>query len=178
MSVNVSARQFRSAGFIAAVDRLFDETDIPPTRVMLEITESLLLRDDETVWQDLAHLRRAGVRIAIDDFGTGYSALTYLRHVPLDVIKLDRSFTQSMVVSVQQRELVQGIVGLADILGLEVVAEGHRDAAGAYGRRADRLYVWSGLPVQPTHSGRPNDEVAARMAGGRERDVEPLTAPP
>ncbi|HEY9484067.1 MAG TPA: EAL domain-containing protein, partial [Micromonosporaceae bacterium] len=124
VSVNVSARQFRSAGFIAAVDRLFDETDIPPTRVMLEITESLLLRDDETVWQDLAYLRRAGVRIAIDDFGTGYSALTYLRHVPLDVIKLDRSFTQSMVVSVQQRELVQGIVGLADILGLEVVAEG------------------------------------------------------
>ena len=83
-----------------------------------------MLRDDDSVWQDLQHLRRCGVRIAIDDFGTGYSALSYLRHVPLDVVKLDRSFIQSMAASAQQRELVQGIVGLADVLGLQVIAEG------------------------------------------------------
>jgi diguanylate cyclase (GGDEF)-like protein/PAS domain S-box-containing protein len=178
LSVNVSARQFRSAGFIAAVDRLFDETDIPPTRMMLEITESLLLRDDETVWQDLAHLRRAGVRIAIDDFGTGYSALTYLRHVPLDMIKLDRSFTQSMVVSVQQRELVQGIVGLADILGLEVVAEGietqqERAVAAQIGCTCGQGFLFSRpLPADRTTSWLRDWRAAA------ERDAEPLTAPP
>jgi diguanylate cyclase (GGDEF)-like protein len=178
VSVNVSARQFRSAGFIAAVDRLFDETDIPPTRVMLEITESLLLRDDETVWQDLAHLRRAGVRIAIDDFGTGYSALTYLRHVPLDVIKLDRSFTQSMVVSVQQRELVQGIVGLADILGLEVVAEGietqqERAVAAQIGCSCGQGFLFS-RPV-------PADRTTGWLTDWRaieQRGIEPLTAQP
>ena len=178
VSVNVSARQFRSAGFIAAVDRLFDETDIPPTRVMLEITESLLLRDDETVWQDLAHLRRAGVRIAIDDFGTGYSALTYLRHVPLDVIKLDRSFTQSMVVSVQQRELVQGIVGLADILGLEVVAEGietvqERTVATQIGCTCGQGFLFS-RPI-------PADRTAGWLTDWRaldDPDIEPLTAQP
>ncbi len=178
VSVNVSARQFRSPGFIAAVDRLFEETDIPPTRVMLEITESLLLRDDETVWQDLAHLRQAGVRIAIDDFGTGYSALTYLRHVPLDVIKLDRSFTQSMVVSVQQRELVQGIVGLADILGLEVVAEGieteqERAVAAQIGCTCGQGYLFS-RPI-------PADRTVAWLTNWRavdDRDIQPLTAQP
>jgi diguanylate cyclase (GGDEF)-like protein/PAS domain S-box-containing protein len=178
LSVNVSARQFRSAGFIAAIDRLLEETEIPPARVMLEITESLLLRDDETVWQDLAHLRRAGVRIAIDDFGTGYSALTYLRHVPLDMIKLDRSFTQSMVVSVQQRELVQGIVGLADILGLEVVAEGietqqERTVAAQIGCTCGQGFLFSRpIPADRTTSWLREWRAAA------ERDLEPLTAPP
>jgi len=145
---------------------------------MLEITESLLLRDDETVWQDLAHLRRAGVRIAIDDFGTGYSALTYLRHVPLDVIKLDRSFTQSMVVSVQQRELVQGIVGLADILGLEVVAEGietqqERAVATQIGCTCGQGYLFS-RPI-------PADRTIEWLTEWRavdDRDVETLTAQP
>jgi EAL domain-containing protein (putative c-di-GMP-specific phosphodiesterase class I) len=95
---------------------------------MLEITESLLLRDDDNVWQDLNQLHRRGTHIAIDDFGTGYSALSYLRHVPLDVIKLDRTFTQTMATSAQQRGLVRGIVGLAHTLGLEVIAEGIQTA--------------------------------------------------
>jgi diguanylate cyclase (GGDEF)-like protein/PAS domain S-box-containing protein len=176
VSINVSARQFRSSGFIAAVDRLLDETGIPPTRVMLEITESLLLRDDETVWQDLAHLRRAGVRIAIDDFGTGYSALTYLRHVPLDVIKLDRSFTESMVVSVQQRDLVQGIVGLADILGLEVVAEGietpqERTVAAQIGCTCGQGFLFS----PPLPADRTTSWLRERQAV-KEPYAEPLTA--
>ncbi len=69
-------------------------------------------------------LRQLGIRIAIDDFGTGYSALSYLRQVPLDIIKLDRTFIQHMTVSAQQRELVEGIVNLTRTLGLQVVAEG------------------------------------------------------
>jgi EAL domain-containing protein (putative c-di-GMP-specific phosphodiesterase class I) len=91
---------------------------------VLEITESLLLRDDDQVWEELSRLRSWGVRIAIDDFGTGYSALGYLRQVPLDIVKLDRLFISTMATSDRQRALVAGIVGLVNALGLEVVAEG------------------------------------------------------
>jgi diguanylate cyclase (GGDEF)-like protein/PAS domain S-box-containing protein len=124
VGVNVSVRQFRSARFAGTVRRLLAESGLPPNRAMIEITESLLLREDDQVWLDLQRLRAAGVRIAIDDFGTGYSALSYLRQVPLDVVKLDRSFITSIIASEQQHELVQGIVGLAGILDLEVIAEG------------------------------------------------------
>jgi diguanylate cyclase (GGDEF)-like protein/PAS domain S-box-containing protein len=158
VGINVSARQFRTPGFTAAARRLIAESGLRPDRVTLEITESLLLRDDDTVWQDLQNLRRFGVRIAIDDFGTGYSALSYLRHVPLDVVKLDRSFIQSMAASVKQRELVQGIVGLADVLGLEVIAEGietetERQLAARIGCTYGQGFLFSAaLPLDETRS--------------------------
>ena len=84
---------------------------------MLEITESLLLQDNQNVLNDMQSLRARGVRIAIDDFGTGYSSLSYLRQIPLDVVKLDRTFIQPIVTSAQQRELVEGIVNLAKYWG-------------------------------------------------------------
>jgi EAL domain-containing protein (putative c-di-GMP-specific phosphodiesterase class I) len=147
-AVNVSARQFRAAGFIGTVEHLLNSTGLRPDRLVLEITESLLLRDDHGVWKDLRDLRRTGVRVAIDDFGTGYSALSYLREVPLDAIKLDRSFTKSMTTSRQQRELVRGIVGLANVLGLDVIAEGiqteqERDVATAIGCHYGQGYLFS-----------------------------------
>src|SRR5581483_250418 len=95
VSVNVSARQFRSPGFVDAVRDELTAQGLPPHLLMLEITESLLLRDDERVWADLAELRHAGIRVAIDDFGTGYSSLSYLRQVPIDVLKMDKSFVES-----------------------------------------------------------------------------------
>jgi diguanylate cyclase (GGDEF)-like protein/PAS domain S-box-containing protein len=124
VAVNVSARQFRTPGFVRLVKRELAAHDLPAACLMLEITESLLLRDDDQVWDDLAEVRRLGVRVAIDDFGTGYSSLSYLRHVPLDVLKIDRLFTGTVATSTQQRALVDGIVRLAHTLGLEVVAEG------------------------------------------------------
>jgi len=116
---------------------------------MLEITESLLLRDDEQVWADLAALREIGVRVAIDDFGTGYSSLSYLRQVPIDVVKIDRSFIGTMSASAQQRALVDGIVRLAHTLGLQVVAEGierstDRDALSDIGCPLGQGYLFSG----------------------------------
>jgi diguanylate cyclase (GGDEF)-like protein/PAS domain S-box-containing protein len=124
VSVNVSVRQFRSRHFADMVHQVVRDAGIPADRVVLEITESLLLRDDEQVWDDLRRLRGWGIRIAIDDFGTGYSALGYLRQVPLDIVKLDRMFVSTMVSSTRQRALVEGIVGLANSLGLQTVAEG------------------------------------------------------
>jgi len=94
--------------------------------------------------------------VAIDDFGTGYSSLSYLRDVPLDVVKLDRSFTQSMATSLQQRQLVRGIVGLADVLGLEVVAEGietdhEREVAATIGCGYGQGFLFSRpLPADTT----------------------------
>lgn len=104
--------------------RLLAESGLPAEQVLMEITESVLLRRDGQAWQDLQRLRDAGVRIAIDDFGTGYSALSYLRDVPLDVVKLDRSFIAPIGVSTRQREFVGGIVDLARTLDLDVIAEG------------------------------------------------------
>ncbi len=124
LSVNVSVRQFRSPGLINTIRSELGNSGLPPDRLTLEITESLLLRDDERVWSDLVRLRDLGIRMAIDDFGTGYSSLSYLRQVPVDVLKIDKSFIDTMGSSKQQRVLVETIVRLAKTLGLDVVAEG------------------------------------------------------
>ncbi|MFG1603413.1 putative bifunctional diguanylate cyclase/phosphodiesterase [Actinoplanes sp. NPDC049265] len=128
VSVNVSARQFRSAGFVGQVREALTETGAKPRQLLLEITESLVLRDAEQVWEDLRELRALGVRIAIDDFGTGYSSLSYLRQMPVDVLKIDKSFIDDILGSAQQRALVNAIVTLARNLDLAVVAEGIEDA--------------------------------------------------
>jgi diguanylate cyclase (GGDEF)-like protein/PAS domain S-box-containing protein len=127
VSVNVSVRQFRAPGFADRLLQNLTASGLPAHALMLEITESLLLRDDEQVWADLAALRETGVRVAIDDFGTGYSSLSYLSQTPIDVVKIDRSFIVTMSTSPQQKALVDGIVRLAHTLGLQVVAEGVED---------------------------------------------------
>jgi EAL domain-containing protein (putative c-di-GMP-specific phosphodiesterase class I) len=124
ISVNVSARQFRSPGFVDLVAAELTRRALPADCLMLEITESLLLRDENHVIDDLNVLRELGIRIAIDDFGTGYSSLSYLRQVPVDVLKIDKSFVDTVATSPQQRALVEGIVNLAHTLGLQVVVEG------------------------------------------------------
>ncbi|MFI5491296.1 putative bifunctional diguanylate cyclase/phosphodiesterase [Actinoplanes sp. NPDC051859] len=128
VSVNVSVRQFREAGFVDQVRASLDFAGVPPQALMLEITETLLMGDDEQIWSDLAILRDLGVRIAIDDFGTGYSSLGYLRQRPIDVLKIDKMFIDDMVNDDQQFGLVRGIVSLAHTLNLTVVAEGIEDA--------------------------------------------------
>ncbi|MBB5874437.1 diguanylate cyclase (GGDEF)-like protein/PAS domain S-box-containing protein [Allocatelliglobosispora scoriae] len=129
VSVNVSLRQFRSAGFLASVHAALSHAGLPPHRLMIEITESMLMRDDDRILADLAALRREGVRIAIDDFGTGYSSLSYLHQVPLDAVKLDKLFTASITTDPKQAALVDGIIRLARTLGLDVIAEGIETAA-------------------------------------------------
>jgi diguanylate cyclase (GGDEF)-like protein/PAS domain S-box-containing protein len=128
VSVNVSARQFRTPGFVDLVRSALADSGCRPAWLLLEITESLVLRDAEQVWADLRALRAMGVRIAIDDFGTGYSSLSYLRQMPVDVLKLDKSFIDDILTSDQQRIMVDTIVTLARNLDLAVVAEGIEDA--------------------------------------------------
>jgi diguanylate cyclase (GGDEF)-like protein/PAS domain S-box-containing protein len=141
VSVNISVRQFQDPGFLDVVWDVLSDSQLPPRRLVLEITETLLLRPEARVWTDLAKLREAGIRVAIDDFGTGYSSLSYLRQVAIDILKIDRSFIDPMGTSVQQRALVDTIVQLAKQVGLDVVAEGVE-------RGADRdLLVTMGCPL-------------------------------
>lgn len=124
VSVNVSPLQFRATDFVAQVSEALKEAGARPEWLLLEITESLVLKDADKVHQDLRALRAMGVRVAIDDFGTGYSSLSYLRQMPVDVLKLDKSFIDDILTSRQQHALVDAIVTLAGNLDLAVVAEG------------------------------------------------------
>jgi diguanylate cyclase (GGDEF)-like protein/PAS domain S-box-containing protein len=156
VSVNVSVRQFRSPGFVDQVRKSLEYAGVDPHSLMLEITETLLMRDDEQIWTDLAILRELGIRIAIDDFGTGYSSLGYLRQRPIDVLKIDKTFIDDMVDSPQQLALVSGIVGLAQTLNLTVVAEGietvrHRDLLARLGCPLGQGYLFS-RPVTATEA--------------------------
>jgi diguanylate cyclase (GGDEF)-like protein/PAS domain S-box-containing protein len=124
VSVNVSARQFAHPGFADSVRRVLDASGLESCTLMLELTETALLRRDEQLHSDLGELKCIGVKLAIDDFGTGYSSLSYLRELPIDVVKMDKSFVEGIADSGQRLALAQGIVQIARTLGLEVVAEG------------------------------------------------------
>ncbi len=124
VSVNVSACQFRDPGFVDGVRRVLAETGLAPSALMLELTESVLLRRDERIHSDLRELKAIGVKLAIDDFGTGYSSLSYLRELPIDVLKIDKSFVDGIGTSPQRLALVEGIIRIARTLNLGVIAEG------------------------------------------------------
>jgi PAS domain S-box-containing protein len=123
-SVNVSARQFRDPGFVAGVRTVLSESGLAPSRLQLELTESVLLGRDDRIHAELTELKELGVRLAIDDFGTGYSSLSYLRELPMDVLKIDKSFTEGIASSQERLALVEVIVRMAKTLGLTVTAEG------------------------------------------------------
>ncbi|WP_037605323.1 putative bifunctional diguanylate cyclase/phosphodiesterase [Streptacidiphilus rugosus] len=124
VSVNVSPRQFRDRSFLDVMQWVLDRSGVDPRFLVLELTETLLIRRDERITADMHALTDMGIRIAIDDFGTGYSSLSYLREFPISILKIDKSFTDELGRSPQQFALVEGITHLADTLGMEVIAEG------------------------------------------------------
>jgi EAL domain-containing protein (putative c-di-GMP-specific phosphodiesterase class I) len=124
MSVNVSARQLESDLFVTDVSAALAASGLPPCALILEITESILMRDAETTTTRLKALKATGVRVAIDDFGTGYSSLAYLRQFPVDILKIDRSFITAMTESSEGEALLHTLVQLGKRLGLQTVAEG------------------------------------------------------
>jgi len=123
IAVNLSPRQLQERTFAARVAAILDRTGLDPTRLQLEITESMALDADSTV-EVLNGLRDQGVRIAIDDLGTGFSGLSRLRDLPMDVIKIDRSFIRKIHDDPVGEAIVRGVVGIAKALDLYVVAEG------------------------------------------------------
>jgi EAL domain-containing protein (putative c-di-GMP-specific phosphodiesterase class I) len=113
------------------VGELLEETGCRPEWLELEITESLLLEEDDTILDTLSALKAMGLSIAIDDFGTGYSALSYLARFPIDTLKIDRSFVQKVTTDRRHAELVKAILSIARCLGQQVVAEGVETAEQA-----------------------------------------------
>jgi len=124
VAVNLSPVQFRNKTLVQSVSRALARSGLAPDRLELEVTESVLLQDDELTFATLHQLRRMGVRIAMDDFGTGYSSLSYLRSFPFDKIKIDQSFVRELSSRADCLAIVRSIAGLGASLGMSTVAEG------------------------------------------------------
>lgn len=124
ISVNVSSVQFQQSDFVSDVEALLAETQAPPGRLVLEVTESLLMREPVRVRNTMLKLRAKGIRFALDDFGTGYSSLSYLKRLPLDELKIDQSFVRELLTDKTDAAIVDTTILLAVSLGLTVVAEG------------------------------------------------------
>jgi diguanylate cyclase (GGDEF)-like protein/PAS domain S-box-containing protein len=148
VSVNVSGRQWREPGFLDEVCRALDTPGLAPGSLQLELTESVLMQRDEEMDRLIRELKGLGVRIAVDDFGTGFSSLRYLREFPLDVLKIDKSFIDDIPGDPRQVALVEGIVHMADTIGLQVIAEGieepaQRDLLTSMGCRFGQGYLFA-----------------------------------
>jgi len=124
VAVNVSSLQFRRTDFVETVERTLAETGFDPTRLELELTESVLLGNVDTAEAAMLRLKALGVRVALDDFGTGYSSLLYLRRFPFDKLKIDRSFVRSIEKAADAAAIVHAVVSLGRGLGMQVTAEG------------------------------------------------------
>ncbi|MFH9348991.1 putative bifunctional diguanylate cyclase/phosphodiesterase [Kitasatospora sp. NPDC017646] len=148
VNVNVSARQFRDAGFVDVVHHALGSSGIDPRTLVLELTESVLMRRDDRLRADMSTLGELGIGLAIDDFGTGYSSLSYLREFPISLLKIDKSFIDGLGLSPQQQALVEGITRIADTLGVQVIAEGiehpsQRDLLAAMGCPLGQGYLFA-----------------------------------
>jgi diguanylate cyclase (GGDEF)-like protein len=124
MAVNVSARQLRRRDFLETVAGVLVETELPPHLLELEVTESVAMDNPEESIRLLQAVRQMGVTIAIDDFGTGYSSLAYLKRLPIDYLKIDRSFVADIEHDLNDRAIAFGTIALAHSLGLQTIAEG------------------------------------------------------
>ncbi|MDB5729115.1 MAG: hypothetical protein JWQ00_2320, partial [Noviherbaspirillum sp.] len=138
IAVNVSVRQFRHPDFVAQVLAVLEETGANPGKLKLELTESLLVDDMEGTIEKMTTLKDKGVGFSLDDFGTGYSSLSYLKRLPLDQLKIDRSFVRDVLTNPNDAAIARTIVALGQSLGLNVIAEGvetqaQRDCLAGYG---------------------------------------------
>jgi EAL domain-containing protein (putative c-di-GMP-specific phosphodiesterase class I) len=124
VAVNLSAKQFRRRDLDAVIRGVLAATEVPPGLMELEITESCLMDEPEEALRLLANLRAAGLKISVDDFGTGYSSLSYLTRLPLNALKIDRSFVRDAVSSGEAASIVRAVIDMAHNLSFIVVAEG------------------------------------------------------
>jgi EAL domain-containing protein (putative c-di-GMP-specific phosphodiesterase class I) len=124
VAVNVSARQLQWPRLAGEVAQVLRDSGFPPGHLILEITESVMMRDMDLSLQRLAELKELGVQLAVDDFGTGYSSLNYIQRFPVDILKVDKSFVEAVTTDGRKSALTATILKLADDLDLRPVAEG------------------------------------------------------
>ena len=127
VSVNLSARSLHDCDLVSYLSSCMEQHSVQPGRIVLEVTESSAMRDVEMTARVLHELRECGVLIALDDFGTGHSSLAYLKHFPVDILKLDRSFTQDIGTDTKYEQLIEVIITLAHRMGARIIAEGVED---------------------------------------------------
>jgi EAL domain-containing protein (putative c-di-GMP-specific phosphodiesterase class I) len=165
LAVNVSPRQFREVDFVALVEGVLSETGMEPTRLELELTENLFVRDIDDARRKMEALKARGVGLALDDFGTGYSSLSYLLSLPFDKIKIDRSFVLKIESGASGAAIVHSIVSLGRALGMQMTAEGVDTP-----QQHQFLRIAGVNSFQGYYFGRPVDSgaIAARMASGLE----------
>jgi diguanylate cyclase (GGDEF)-like protein/PAS domain S-box-containing protein len=153
LSVNVSIKQLRTGDFPTLVADVLASTGLPAQALVVELTESLLIEEPGETIDELERVKALGVRLAVDDFGTGHSVLSYLQELPIDIVKIDKSFVDTVHTSPEQAKLVAGIVQLSESLRMEVVAEGIEEAAQADRLRSMRSRLGQGYlysrPVSP-----------------------------
>lgn len=162
LSVNLSARQLLQPGLVEEVAQVLRQTGMAPQRLQLEVTESAVLPDPEASFQRLRDLQQMGVRIALDDFGTGHSALSHLRSLAFDTLKLDRSFVAGLGDD-RGQALLQGLLAFARVVGVTVVAEGVET-----GQQAEAVRAAGCRLVQGYHFGRPvpAEQIPTILAAG------------
>ncbi len=158
MAVNVSAQQLHHAGFIDMLGRIVKESDLNPACLEFEITEGTLMGQGKAPVTLLEAIKRLGVRMAVDDFGTGYSSLSYLQKLPIDKLKIDRSFVAELETGGATQAIAAAIIGLAKTLNLEVIAEGvesgyQMDFLVKHGcREAQGFYFGAATPIASLRS--------------------------
>jgi diguanylate cyclase (GGDEF)-like protein len=169
-SVNLSVKQFQQRDLVREITGILRQTGLEPSRLQLEITESVVMDDAEYAADLLRELKGLGVKLAVDDFGTGYSSLVLLRRFPLDDLKIDKEFVDGLGKNDQDTAIVQLVIDLAHALGMQVVAEGvetveqlaHLREMGC--DQAQGYYFWESLP---------SEETAALLAGTPRRLLNP-----
>ena len=124
MSINVSPRQFWQSDFISKVIQIFSESNVSVENIEFELTEGIVMKDADVAISMMKSLKYLGVSLSIDDFGTGYSSLSYLQNLPVDILKIDRSFVNDLVDEQSDSAIIRSIIALANNFDLEVVAEG------------------------------------------------------
>ena len=161
ISINLSARQFQDNKLLSTLSRCLRSRQIPAQALALEVTESIVMRDIDTVRTQLETLRQAGFKIALDDFGTGYSSLEYLAKLPIDILKIDKSFIHSLFENQQNRHLVRAIATMADVMGMEVTAEGVENTDQADFLRREGVKTLQGYLFSPALGA---DEIVEKLS--------------
>jgi diguanylate cyclase (GGDEF)-like protein len=172
VAVNISALQFRRAGFLDALMVALQRSGVPPQLLELELTESVMAEDSDQVESLLRHLRQLDLSMSIDDFGTGYSSLSYLRRMPVKTLKIDRSFVADLPCNADAVAITEGIIAMAHAMGCVVIAEGVEQAAQLeFLRRHGCDYVQGFLLSRPVGA----DVIPVLFAQGMRMQV-PVTA--
>jgi diguanylate cyclase (GGDEF)-like protein/PAS domain S-box-containing protein len=165
VSVNLSTRQFKPPGQIVRdVREATERAGVDPSKLVLEVTESILMGDRKSITRDLEALRALGIRISIDDFGTGYSALSYLREFPIDSVKMDRSFVSDLALGTEDAALVRSVLELGEALDMQIIAEGIEDVNQLTSLSDLRCTVGQGFYFAPPLDA---DDVSALLGSGK-----------